>query len=62
MAVYTETIGSELYVYINGKLTMKRWIKEERSVVFTPFPYDKHTAISITDKGVIDRTQTPGRR
>lgn len=58
MAVYTEKIGDELYIWMNGKLTMKRWLKAGRSVVFDVFTYDKYTAISITDKGVIDRTKS----
>lgn len=41
--------GNEVYIYMNGKLLMKRWIKEKRSVVFDVIPYDKHTLVSITD-------------
>ena len=52
MAVYTERIGNELYIYMNGKLTMKRWISEKRSVVFDVMPYGKDTLVSITDKGI----------
>lgn len=57
MAVHTETIGNELYVWMNGKLLMKRWLNVGRSIVFDVLPYDKHTLVSITDQGVIDRTK-----
>lgn len=49
MAVHTETIGNELYVYMNGKLLYKRWLNTGQSLVFDVRPYDKHTLISITD-------------
>ena len=52
MAVYTKIIGKELYIYMNGKLTMKRWLNQARSVVFDVMTYDKHTLVSITDKGI----------
>ena len=50
MAVYVETIGNEVYIYMNGKLTMKKWLKQNRSVVFDVATYDKNTLVSITDK------------
>lgn len=45
--------GNELYLFnAKGELIFKRWINQNRSVVFTPWTYDKHTHISITDDGV----------
>ena len=44
-------VGDELYLY-NGKgeLIFKRWLNQDRSVVFDISTYDKNTLISITDK------------
>jgi hypothetical protein len=52
-----EIHGNELYLY-NGKgeLIFKRWLKQERSVVFDVMTYDKHTLVSITDKSNINKT------
>ena len=48
-----EIIGDELYLYNHrGELIFKRWLKQNRSVVFDLLPYDKHTLVSITDNGV----------
>jgi len=51
MAVYTEIIGKELYVYMNGSLLYKKWLDTTQSIVFDVRAYDKHTLVSITDKG-----------
>ncbi len=52
-----EIHGNELYLY-NGKgeLIFKRWLKQERSVVFDVMTYDKQTLVSITDKSNINKT------
>jgi len=50
-------IGDELYLYNSkGELIFKRWIKHNYSFVFTPFTYDKHTLVSITDDGIKKNT------
>lgn len=49
--VFKEVIGNELYVYMNGSLLYKRWLKTGQSLVFDKMPYNKHTIASITDKG-----------
>ncbi len=51
-----EIRGDELYLY-NGKgeLIFKKWIKEERSVVFDVMTYDKNTLVSITENKTIKR-------
>jgi hypothetical protein len=51
MGFRKEIIGDELYLY-NGKgeLIFKRWLKQNRSVVFDVMTYDKHTLVSITDE------------
>lgn len=50
-----EIHGNELYLY-NGKdeLIFKRWLDQNRSVVFDVATYDKHTLVSITDKMLED--------
>ena len=54
MAIYTEKIGKELYVYMNGKLLLKKWLNtNQSSLVFDVRAYDKHTLVSITDKGTV---------
>jgi len=45
--VHKELIGNELYLYMNGRLIFKRWIKQSRSVVFDVATYDKNTLVSI---------------
>ena len=45
--VHKELIGNELYLYMNGRLIFKRWIKQNRSVVFDVATYDKNTLVSI---------------
>lgn len=52
MAVYTEIIGEELYVYMNGKLLYKKWLNTTQSLIFDVMPYNKHTLVSITDKKI----------
>ena len=44
---YKEIINDQLYLYMNGKLIFKRWIKQSRSVVFDVATYDKNTLKSI---------------
>ena len=50
-----EIHGNELYLY-NGKgeLIFKRWLIQNRSVVFDVMTYDKQTLVSITDKMLED--------
>lgn len=44
-------INDELYLFnAKGELIFKRWIKQNRSLVFDVLTYDKHTLVSITDK------------
>lgn len=44
-------VGDELYLYYQGKLIYKRWLKRDYSVVFDVATYDKNTLVSITDFG-----------
>ena len=58
MAALSIKINDEVYIYINGKLTMKRWVGQKRSVIFDVATYDKHTLTSITEEnGVIKTTK-----
>ncbi len=52
-------IGNELYLYnAKGELIFKRWLDQNRSVVFDVATYDKHTYVSITEEnGEIKRTK-----
>jgi len=45
--VHKQLIGNELYLYMNGRLIFKRWVKQNRSVVFDVATYDKNTLVSI---------------
>lgn len=49
MAYYKEIKGDELYLYMNGELIYKRWLKTGQSKVFDIMAYDKYTAKSIRD-------------
>lgn len=50
-----EIHGNELYLYNgNGELIFKRWLDQNRSVVFDVMAYDEHTLVSITDKMIED--------
>ena len=49
MAVHVEKVGNEVYIYMNGKLTMKRWINEQRSVIFDSIAYWNNSHRSITE-------------
>jgi len=51
-------VGKELYLYnAKGQLIFKRWIDQNRSVVFngTGMPYGKDTLVSITDQGTVKK-------
>jgi hypothetical protein len=46
-----EIHGNELYLFnAKGDLIFKRWLDQNRSVVFDVMAYDKATLVSITDK------------
>jgi hypothetical protein len=49
MAYSKEIHGDELYVYMNGKLIYKKWLKTGQSRIFDVAAYDKYTLLSITD-------------
>ncbi|WP_198519983.1 hypothetical protein [Olleya sp. Bg11-27] len=44
-----ETKDNELYVYMNGKLIYKKWLKTGQSKVFDILAYDKYTLKSINE-------------
>ncbi len=41
--------NNELYVYMNGKLIYKKWLKTGQSKVFDLMAYDKYTLKSIIE-------------
>lgn len=48
-----EIHGNELYLYnAKGELIFKRWLDQNRSVVFDVATYDKQTLVSITDESI----------
>lgn len=51
-----EIHGNELYLYNGkGKLIYKRWLKENKSVVFDVMTYDKNTLVSITEETIKEK-------
>lgn len=42
-----ETKDNEIYVYMNGKLIYKKWLKTGQSKIFDLMAYDKYTLTSI---------------
>lgn len=52
MAVTKVIKDEQLYVYMNGSLLYKRWLKTGQSLMFDVMPYNKLTLVSITDEGI----------
>ncbi len=50
MVFTKETKDNELYLYLNGKLIYKKWLKTGESKVFDVMAYDKYTEYSIKEK------------
>lgn len=40
--MYSKVVGDEVYVYRNGELVYKKWLKQDNSVVFNNPPNWKH--------------------
>lgn len=49
MAIFKKIENDELYLYMNGNLIYKRWLKTGQSKVFDVMAYDKYTLTSIKD-------------
>ena len=49
MAIFKKIENDELYLYMNGNLIYKRWLKTGESKVFDVMAYDKYTLTSIRD-------------
>ncbi len=49
MAIYKKIEDDQLYLYMNGKLIFKRWLKQGYSKVFDIMAYDKYTLTSFRD-------------
>jgi hypothetical protein len=49
MAIFKKIENDELYIYMNGSLIYKRWLKTGQSKVFDVMAYDKYTQTSIRD-------------
>ncbi len=45
-------IEDELFLFMNGRLIYKRWLKTGQSFVFDVFTYGKNTYVSITDQTI----------
>lgn len=50
MAIIKIIDQDQLYLYMNGKLTYKRWLKTGQSFVFNNWAYDKYTYVSISER------------
>ena len=57
MGYSKEITGDELYLYMNGKLIYKRWLKTGQSKVFDVTAYDTYTPASITDSSKPDDSE-----
>ena len=51
MAYRKEIKDNELYLYMDGKLIYKKWLKTGQSKVFDIMAYDKYTLASISKDG-----------
>ena len=51
MACREEIKNDELYLYMDGKLIYKKWLKTGQSKVFDIMAYDKYTLASISEDG-----------
>ncbi|MDN3579503.1 hypothetical protein [Mucilaginibacter flavus] len=49
MTILKKIENDELYLYMNGKIIYKRWLKTGQSKVFDVMAYDKYTLTSIRD-------------
>ena len=49
MAIIKEIKGSELFLWMNGRLIYKKWLNTGQSKVFDVIAYDKYTLASISD-------------
>lgn len=49
MTFHKEIKGDELYLYYNGKLIFKRWLKAGYSKVFDVMAYSEYTLLSIKE-------------
>lgn len=47
--VYTEIHGNELYVYMNGSLLYKRWMKQKKGMIFCPIQNNYVPSIDTTE-------------
>lgn len=50
MAIHKIITPYEIFIYMNGKLTYKKWSNSTQFLVFDIMPYDRHTLVSITDE------------
>lgn len=55
MAAYSEVVGNEVYVYMNGSLIYKKWLNQNNSIVFNDYGHPTwkgDSRVSITDEGI----------
>ena len=56
MGVYSEIIGREVYVWMNGSLLYKKWLNQNTSIVFNNYGHPTRKGegvLSITDDNVV---------
>lgn len=49
MAIIKVIDQDQLYLFMNGKLIYKRWLKTGQSIIFDVMTYDKNTLVSIRE-------------
>lgn len=49
MSIFKKIENDELYLYMNGRIIYKRWLKTGQSKVFDVMAYDKYTLKSVRD-------------
>lgn len=50
MAIHKEVVGNELYVWCNGSLLYKRWIKQDYGMVMDRQPFTAKDTESFKNK------------
>lgn len=58
MAVYKEVVGNELYVWCNGSLLYKRWLKQDYGMVMDRQPFTAKDTESFKNKGYDNRNSS----
>jgi hypothetical protein len=55
MAYRKEINNDELYLYMDGRLIYKKWLRTGQSKIFDVAAYDKYTLVSINEDGKLKK-------